>query len=111
MENRTFEVREDHIKLLRNMSVTWNYSCSGSPTIDPKRPYGESMIFEGMAKLLNMVEPNEDGEVELTDEQIDSLSKLHEEMQTVLEILLYNCSIQQGTYVNKGYLNEWILLQ
>lgn len=109
MEIRIFEVRDEHIKLLKNMGVTWNYSCFGSPTIDPKRPYGDSMVLEGMAKLLSIVNPNEDGEVELTDEQIDSLSKLHEEMETVLEILLFNCSVQQGIYSNKGYLNEWIL--
>jgi len=34
---------------------------------------------------------------------------LHKETETLLEILLYNCSIKPGVYVNKGYSNEWLL--
>lgn len=109
MENVVFEVREEHIKLIKNMWTTWNYQCFGSPTIDPKRPYGRTLVFEDMAKIVGMGKVDEDGEVQLTDEEINKLSILHKETETVLQILLYNCSIKQGIYVNNGHSNKWIL--
>lgn len=109
MEDRKFKVEEDHIKILKNMRVTWNDSCFGSPTVDPKRPYGSTTVIEDMAKILNIGKGDEDGEIQLSDEQEKKLLKFHKETETVLEILLYNCSIKAGVYVNKGYSNEWIL--
>ena len=108
MEFKTFTVREEHIKLLKNMNVTWNYTCIGAPTIDTKRPYGSTLVSESMAKIIGMkYSSNENDEIELTETQVDELLELHKEMETVLEILLYNCSIKPGIYVNKGYSNEW----
>lgn len=109
MENRKFKVEEVHIQLLKNMRVTWNDSCFGSPTVDPKRPYGSTTVIEDMAKKLNIGIVDEDGEIQLSDEQEKKLLQFHKETETVLEILLYNCSIKPGIYVNKGYSNEWIL--
>ncbi|MEK8217207.1 hypothetical protein [Paenibacillus sp. FSL L8-0463] len=108
MEDRKFKVEEDHIQLLKNMRVTWNDLCFGSPTVDPKRPYGSTTVIEDMAKMLNIGIVDKDGEIQLTDLQEKKLLNLHKETETVLEILLYNCSIKPGVYVNKGYSNEWI---
>lgn len=111
MEDRKFNVREEHILLLKNMSVTWNDSCFGSPTVDPKRPYGSTSVIEDMAKMLNIGKVDADGEIQLSEVQEKQLINFHKETETVLEILLYNCSIKPGVYVNKGYSNEWILLE
>lgn len=109
MEDRKLKVEEDHIKLLTNMRVTWNDSCFGSPTVNPKRPYGSTTVIEDMAKILNIGKVDEDGEIQLSDEQEKALLKFHKDTETVLEILLHNLSIKPGVYVNKGYSNEWIL--
>lgn len=108
MENKIFEVNEKHIKLLKNMYVSWNYSCFGAPTVEPKRPYGNTRVYEDMGKILSLGEIDEDGELHLSDKEVEELSKLHQEMETVLQILLYNCSIEPGVYTNI-YSKEWIL--
>ena len=110
MENRTFEVRQEHIKLIKNMCVSWNDSCFGSPTVDSKRPYGTTLVLERMAEILDM-ELKDEEEDSLSDSQIECLMKLHKETETVLEILLYNCSLEVGIYINKGYANEWTLIK
>lgn len=111
MGNRKFKVEDKHIQLLKNMKVTWNDLCFGAPTVNPKRPYGSTTVIEDIARMLNIGKVDEDGEVQLIDEQEKELIKFHKETETVLEILLYNCSIKAGVYVNKGYSNEWILAE
>jgi len=38
-----FELTEQHLKLIRRMTVRYNDYCEfGAPEIDPKRPYGNS---------------------------------------------------------------------
>lgn len=110
MITNTFEVCEEHIKLLKNMYTSWNYSYFGSPAIDPKRPFGDSLLFESMAKILGIKGEIEDyRDWELSRKQTDELLKLYQEMETVLQILLFNCSIKPGIYENVGYSNEWNL--
>lgn len=109
MRNNRFRVNEKHIKLLKNMYVTWNCSCFGAPTVEPKKPYGNSRVYEDMRKILDLGKNNEDGELNLSDKEVEELSELHHEMEIVLQILLYNCSIEPGVYINPGYSNKWIL--
>lgn len=107
--NQNFRVEENHIRLLKGMKLSWNDLCFGAPTVNPKRPYGSSLVIDDMAKILSIGELDENGELQLIDDQERELLNLHKEMEKVIEILLYNCSITPGVYVNKGNSNEWLL--
>ena len=47
----TFELTENHIKLLRNAYVSWDDCETGAPAIDPKRPYGNKYIAQDISAL------------------------------------------------------------
>jgi len=36
---KRFELKEEHLKLLRNMNVSWDECEFGAPAIDCKKPY------------------------------------------------------------------------
>lgn len=110
-ETETFEVKDYHIKLLRESYVSWNDMESGAPSIDPKRPYGDKGIIRSVAKIVGK-------ENELFDEmglrigqdgEYEELYSIHEEMKTVLGILLDNPveGIQEGKYERKKYSGTW----
>lgn len=90
---KKFEVTEAHLKLLRAMEVDWNGAEFGAPTINPKRPYGNSDVFTDMFEILEVVikingkkvEFDPDGDaLPLTVK--DELFDLHKDLEVVLEI-------------------------
>ncbi len=112
-ETETFEVEDYHIELLRESYASWNDMESGAPSIDPKRPYGDKDIIRSVAKIVGR-------ESELFDEmglrtgknkEYEELYAVHEEMKTVLGILLDNPveGIQEGVYERKKYSGTWSL--
>jgi hypothetical protein len=112
--NRTFEIRLIHLTLARAMCVDWSRTETGAPTIDPKRPYGNSSVALDIARLAGVRWPSED--LADYDEQADALTvrcmELHRQMQTVMEILLGNAgaAVEPGVYVNKApeyYRPKW----
>jgi hypothetical protein len=50
MLEKTFQVRKKHIALIKGMNLTWNDTCFGAATIDSKRPYGSTLVYESMAR-------------------------------------------------------------
>jgi hypothetical protein len=100
-----FEVTPDHIKLLQAMYVDWNDSENGAPTINPKRPYGNSDVTCDIAKILGWDLPEDEDEI---DEKYNiQADKIHREMETCLQILLVNMSIEQGIYEKESYRKDW----
>lgn len=47
-----FNLKEEHIKLLRAMYVGWSDCEYGAPEIDPKRPYGNSYVEGDVHEIL-----------------------------------------------------------
>lgn len=92
-----FEVTENHIKLLKRMIVQWNDVEFGAPTIDPKRPYGNSDVINDIRKITKL---------KVKEFSDDDLVVLHAQMETVLQIAICNLSINPGTYVCKNYF-DW----
>ena len=41
-DKKTFEVKPEHIKLIKKMCISWQDCEFGAPAIDCKRPYGNS---------------------------------------------------------------------
>lgn len=92
-----FKVTEEHIKLLQSMYVSW-FDCEyGAPCINPKRPYGNSFVEGDIAKILGWLDNNDD-EDDFPEELYEKCATIHSEMETVLQILVSNLSIQPGTY-------------
>ncbi|TDD37844.1 hypothetical protein E1287_07240 [Actinomadura sp. KC06] len=92
MTDREFEITNDHLTLLRNAHWSWNDCEFGAPTIDPKRPYGNSSVIRDIAELLDIDLDDLDRDRE------DELSELHRETLTVLDIALATGSFAPGTY-------------
>lgn len=127
-----FELKEEHLKLLRNMYVDWDDCEFGAPRINPKRPYGNSGVLQDMLELFGLEEIKEGGQVfkfkffgkeyllkgedkhniDLTDEKelAALLVKLHEETERALQIVLHTGQFKTGKYQKEPYGIEWELV-
>jgi len=108
-----FEVKWEHLALLERAYVGWNGCEFGAPSMDCKRPYGNSDVFTDIGEILN-IEGTYDEEEEYTtfsDEQQTHMRKIHEEMKTVLQILFVHATtgIRQGLYESERYGTNWKL--
>lgn len=95
---KTFELKEEHIKLIERMY--WEYSdCeTGGPAVNGKRPYGNSYVPPDVAEILG-VELSEDDD-EKYEEQVKELMQYHYDSHIAIEIILQTKSFKTGTYKN-----------
>jgi len=112
MMSKTFEVKPEHIKLLQRAYIDWQDCETGAPAIDPKRPYGNSYVVGDIFEILEWKHPEEDDDLDEEFEDLeDKAMTLHQETQTVLQILVSNISvgISPGKYRQvEEYSNEWV---
>ena len=80
---------------------------SGAPTIDPKRPYGNSDVYEDISYILGLPVPDYDNDEDFTDEQIEYMDKIHGEMETVLQIVLSSTRFEEGIYIAHLHGRDW----
>lgn len=106
---KTFELKEEHLKLLKNVWIEWENGEFGAPCIDTKRPYGNSDVEYDIAKILDWAMVND----ELTDYQYITAQKLHKETQTALQIILSNLTFELGVYENYNEYDstKWRLIK
>lgn len=95
----TFELKEEHIKLLQRACITWQDCEYGAPEINPKRPYGNSDVEGDIAEILGW-ELFEDrfGEVSMSKDQAEKAEKLHNETFAALQIILELKTFIPGIY-------------
>ncbi len=100
---REFTITKEHLKLLRKMYVDWDDCEYGSPTINCKRPYGNSDVEGDIAEIIKFPRKgNWDGEEECwSDEAEEKLYFIHRQMQIVLQIVLVTGEFKEGNYVKK----------
>jgi hypothetical protein len=104
----TFEITEDHLRLLRAAYVGWDDCEFGAPSIDPKRPYGNSYVLGDIAEIVDPDEYARRGEIsdeaveDYMEEREDTFRRLHAETQTVLQIALSTGQFKAGTYSTHG---------
>ena len=109
---RVFTVTEPHMKLLGRMYIGYNgWTEFGAPEVDPKRPYGNSDVYDDIAEILGL-EVGEDqwGDRQFSKDQIEYMDTVHRQMETVLQILVRNASegISPGVYATTSrYSNDW----
>lgn len=117
-----FTVKQEHINLLKRMSVSWEETKSdpthpGAPAIHRGRTYGNSNIEGDLAEILELPSLNED-EYEDEDEiaektqeekekeaekrriQKDYMDCMHRETEYALQICLIFGKIEPGTYAS-----------
>ena len=106
-----FTVTEDHLKVLRRAYVTWNQKPGSisAPTIDTKRPYGNSNEWADMAEILGVRDderPDEDGNYR--PDVINRFAKLHVETAIALQIALATGEFSPGRYTRAaGDITSW----
>jgi len=96
----TITITKDHVKLIRELGVGWDNAYFGSPSIDPKRPYGNSLVFHDIAEILGIV-PNtdtDDGYMTFSNTQKEYMTNIHRELQYVIQI-----GFQFGRFVKGEY--------
>jgi hypothetical protein len=100
-----FTVTDEHIALLRAAVVRWEDCEYGAPSIDCKRPYGNSYVERDIAAILGWPHDRAAG---LTDIQESRARELHEQTETVLQIILTTGAMQAGDYVrSETYTKDW----
>jgi hypothetical protein len=104
MKTKIFEVKEEHLKLLRRAYIGWNDMEHGAPSIDPKRPYGDSFVYADIAEILE-VRPSYRGD--WTDEDYNYMNQMHSETATVLQIILKTGKMETGIYEASEYGQDW----
>jgi len=110
MGKKGFILRDQHIKLLSNMNVSWWDAEFGAPCIDPKRPYGNSAVLKDMVEILDIGGKSCPHCGELLEERDEErLLNLHKEMEIALQIVLSTKSFKPGTYIADEYNRNWKL--
>jgi hypothetical protein len=103
-----FEVKENHLKLLKKVHIDWCFhkdsSHDGHFYQNIKRPYGNSDWIGDIADILKV--PRDD-EQWFTKETETQLIKWHIDMKIVMQILTYNQGIKIGKYRKSSYGIDW----
>jgi hypothetical protein len=97
---REFTVTGEHLRLLRRAHVFWDEAEFGAPSIDPKRPYGNSNVYRDIAEILEV--PEREWEDEGRDWSLDTewrFLRLHVETAIALQIGLATGEFRTGRYV------------
>jgi hypothetical protein len=101
---KRFELKKEHIALLRKAVVGWQRCEFGAPEIDPKRPYGNSDVYSDIAEILKLKPAKDDHSEQAQYEVMDTL---HKETETALQIVLCTGSFEPGVYETREYFNDW----
>lgn len=100
---KTFEIKKEHLELLKRAFVSWEHCEYGAPAIDCKRPYGNSDVEGDIAEIFGWEYDEEEG---LNEEQSTKARNLHEETKTALQIALATKKFETGVYLNYEKYND-----
>lgn len=112
MDNDCFELTEDHLKLIKRMNISYDEYCEfGAPCVDPKRPYGNSQVFDDIGEILGL-EPHDGSpeEPEFSGLQMTQMRRIHRETETALQVILSSGSFELGKYESKKYHGDYKLV-
>lgn len=101
-EKQYFTLTENHIKLIRNL---WIEDYGEGPTVDPRRPYGNSDIEKDIVRILELPTfTDRYGEESFTEETSNNAIQYHREMVRALQIMCTLSDIKPGIY---RQVEEW----
>ena len=111
-----FELREEHVKLLKFLrwSINDKNIISGVDYDgdEPIPPFGENNIYDAIDLILNGLpdefDPLNTEELrEYSDEEKAKWDGLYSELPTALDIVLFNGNFELGTYKTKYHDRNW----
>lgn len=104
-----FTLTADHVKLIQRMHVYWEDGAyDGAPSIDIKRPYGNSSVWQDVANIIGIQQvEDDDGEHHYPKGTRDKCIALHQSTATALQICLSAQSFDPGDYVRGEYSYKW----
>ena len=109
-----FELKEEHIKLLKHLrwSKDKNNLIVGIDDEEESLPFGENNIYEAIDLILNGrpedVNPFETEDyTEYSDEQKKEWDQLYTELPIALDVILHNQSFGLGSYKTKYHDRNW----
>lgn len=109
-----FTLTEEHIKLLNRMYVEfYDHSYNGAPSINMKRPYGNSGVVSDIAEILDIdLSEYEENDEDIPDDLYANLIDLHRQTATALQIVLCTKSFVPGTYRRTASYDalSWVLV-
>jgi hypothetical protein len=97
---REFTITDEHLRLLRHGHVFWDEAEFGAPSIDPKRPYGNSNVYRDIAEILDV--PDSEWTDEEQNRSLDAewrFLRLHVETAIALQIALVTGEFRTGRYM------------
>ena len=113
-----FELKKDHIKLLKHLrwSMVSDQLVSRGDDMEEygDSPFGGDDLLEDMCIILNGKPDNfnpiddETLVTTLSDEEKANILALYSELPTALDIILYTGSFEPGHYKRKWYDLNWI---
>lgn len=109
MNKDRFELTNDHLKLIQEMNIGYNEGCEfGAPNVDPKRPYGNSDVYNDIGEILGIKpEQEDDWGNEFSNDQIDYMNKIHRQTAKALQVILSSKSFSTGFYEADMYRDNW----
>lgn len=107
--NDTFDLTENHIKLLSSMSIGWDDGAyDGAPAVDCKRPYGNSSVWQDVAEIIGIEEfEDDDGESHWPKGTREKCMELHRQTGTAMQIILQCQTFEPGTFKRQPY-GKWV---
>lgn len=105
-----FELKQVHLDLLQNTFIDWEDCEYGAPSIDCKRPYGNSDVEDDIAEIIKLKKKgNWDYSEECWNEKASHfLSDLHRQTQLALQIILHCKTFRLGKYQKTDkYSQDW----
>ncbi len=104
----TFEVHDDHLKLMKRTYFSWDHCEYGAPSVNPKRPYGNSDVEHDIAGVLGLELAEDDyGSLRLSEEQSEYCANRHLEMEAFFQILCRFGEIPSGKYAREATYHKW----
>lgn len=107
-----FELKEDHLKLLKH--VEWDRDFNGEVIVTSgENPFGGFDHYEDMGVILygkpDDFDPFDGNPFLWTDEQKEEMDKLLSELPTAIDVILNTYSFELGTYKTKFHNRQWKL--
>lgn len=114
-----FELKKEHIKLLRQLrwsTTSDKKTIISVDNVDEPLLFNENNVYEAIDMILNGKPPKFDpmNTYELTEyppEQIKQWDELLSELPMALDIILYNGHFNCGLYKTKFHLRDWKLIE
>jgi hypothetical protein len=111
-----FELKEDHIKLLKHLRWSISSDQLVSRGADKEEygdsPFGGDDLIEDMNTILNgkpdNFDPLNDEGIEISEDEKVRMLEIYYELPIALDIILYSSSFELGHYKTKWYDRNWV---